>query len=90
MIEPGTCYAMQTSYGDARPGWLIYWRVRDSIQGFTECHRFETRADGMHVMNPADVVRTQLLESLTLIDCLEWERAWNVWVHTVTEPWLVE
>jgi hypothetical protein len=89
MIEPGTCYAMQTSYGDERGSWLIYWRVRGSIARFTECHRFETRSDKMHVMNPGDAVRTDMLELLTPIPETDWLIAWNRWQDAVVEPWNV-
>lgn len=90
MIEIGTCYAMQTSYGDERGSWLIYWRVRGSIAGFTECHRFETRADNLHAMSSGEPVNTLLLESLTPIPFFEWDRAWASWVDFVSEPWNVE
>jgi hypothetical protein len=89
-IERGTCYAIETSYGDARGSWFIYWRARDSITGFTECHRFETRADGMHLMNPGEPVVTSLLESLTPIAESDWLSAWMTWFNSVSEPWNVE
>jgi hypothetical protein len=90
VIAPGTCYAMHTNYGDARGEWLIYWRVRACIQGFTECHRFETRADGMYVMNPKEPVSTRLLELLIPIEDRAWQQAWGDWQNSVCEPWNVE
>jgi len=89
-IEPGQCFKVETSYGDDRPSWTVYRRVRATIVGYAECHRFETRSDGMHAMYPADPIRLRVLGAQTPIEAAEWLDAWDAWQRAVTEPWNVE
>lgn len=89
-VPIGVCYKVETSYGDDRPAWFVYRRVRASIAGYTECHRFETRCDGMRAMYPVDTIRTDMLKQQIRIEESEWVAAWLQFQGDVTEPWLVE
>lgn len=86
----GACYKVETSYGDDRPRWFVYRRVRASIAGYTECHRFETRSDGMRVLYLTDAIRTEMLLQQTRINEGEWQAHWALFQETVLAPWGVE
>ncbi len=90
----GTCFKLETGYGDERTPWFIFWRLRSIIgigdQRFAEAHRFETRCDGVHALNPADTVRLSVLDRCTVIEPEEWTREWERWQVSATQPWNVE
>ncbi len=86
----GDCFKIQTSYGDNRPSWFVYRRVRKVIAGYAECHRFESRCDGTHVMYLQDPIRIDMLAMQSSIDEDEWLRAWTQWTLDAMAPWNVE
>lgn len=87
----GRCFKVETSYGDGGPSWWVYRRVRKTIAGYAECHRFETRSDGMRAMYPADPIRTDmLLQQEEITDEHVWGYWWERWLAEVSEPWSVE
>jgi len=89
-MKCGDCFRVQASYGDARPSWWVYRRVRRQIAGWVECHRFETRCDEMHLMYPADPIPVEVLEQHEPLSEIDWLIAWNRWSDEVSEPWNVE
>jgi hypothetical protein len=89
MPQPGDCFKVETSYGDDRPSWWVYRRVRRSIADFTECHVFETRSDGVQLVSVTSI-RTAMLRQQTRIEAAEWVREWERWQVSATEPWHVD
>lgn len=90
----GRCFKVETSYGDDRPSWFVYRRVRKTIgsqvNGWAECHRFESRCDGGMVMYGCDPCSTAALLTHVEIPESEWRLQWEMWVQDVNLPWDVE
>lgn len=89
----GRCFKVETSYGDDRPSWFVYRRVRKtiggSVNGWAECHRFESRCDGARVCYLSDPHMTAALLSQTEIPESEWLLQWEMWSQDVNMPWNV-
>jgi hypothetical protein len=89
-MKIGDCFWVEVSYGDARPSWRVYRRVRRQIAGWVECHRFETRCDEIRMMSPADPIPIGVLEAQERMTEEEWAVRWELWAQDVNQPWNAE
>lgn len=87
------CFRVETSYGDDRPSWYIYRRVRetmgDDLNGYAQCYLFEVRPDGLHVCSHTDLIKISILKSQTVIAREDWEQHYVAFMKSVSEPWNV-